>query len=72
MKKRLEKATSGAWIFVERLLREEAVTVFYDPLAATFDDTGHSGHEQRKRLDERFDAVGYWEGGAPDQQDCFQ
>jgi uncharacterized DUF497 family protein len=26
---------------------EEAVTVFYDPLAATFDDPGHSVGEQR-------------------------
>jgi len=32
---------------------DEAVTVFYDPLAATFDDTGHSGHEQR------FITIGY-------------
>jgi len=26
---------------------EEAVTVFYDPLSATFDDTNHSFGEQR-------------------------
>lgn len=26
---------------------DEAVTVFYDPLAATFDDPDHSGGEQR-------------------------
>jgi uncharacterized DUF497 family protein len=26
---------------------EEAVTVFYDPLSATFEDTGHSAGEQR-------------------------
>jgi uncharacterized DUF497 family protein len=26
---------------------DEAVTVFYDPLAATFDDSDHSGGEQR-------------------------
>ena len=26
---------------------EEAVTVFFDPLAATFDDPGHSSGEQR-------------------------
>jgi hypothetical protein len=26
---------------------DEAVTVFYDPLAATFDDAGHSGDETR-------------------------
>jgi uncharacterized DUF497 family protein len=26
---------------------EEAVTVFYDPLSATFDDQGHSVGEQR-------------------------
>lgn len=26
---------------------EEALTVFYDPLAATFDDPDHSQHERR-------------------------
>jgi len=26
---------------------DEAVTVFYDPLSATFDDANHSGNEQR-------------------------
>ena len=26
---------------------DEAVTVFYDPLSATFDDPGHSLNEQR-------------------------
>ena len=30
-----------------RVSFEEAVTVFYDPLAATFDDPDHSGHEWR-------------------------
>jgi uncharacterized DUF497 family protein len=32
---------------------EEALTVFYDPLAATFGDPDHSGSEQR------FVTVGY-------------
>lgn len=30
-----------------RVSFDEAVTVFYDPLAATFDDTDHSQHENR-------------------------
>jgi uncharacterized DUF497 family protein len=30
-----------------RVSFEEAVTVFYDPLSATFDDHGHSVGEQR-------------------------
>jgi len=30
-----------------RVSFEEAVTVFYDPLAATFDDPDHSGDEWR-------------------------
>lgn len=30
-----------------RVSFDEAVTVFYDPLAATFDDPDHSGGEQR-------------------------
>lgn len=27
---------------------DEAITVFYDPLAATFDDDDHSRHERRE------------------------
>ena len=30
-----------------RVSFDEAVTVFYDPLAATFDDPGHSQEENR-------------------------
>jgi uncharacterized DUF497 family protein len=30
-----------------RVSFDEAVTVFYDPLSATFDDTGHSVGERR-------------------------
>lgn len=30
-----------------KLSFDEAVTVFYDPLSATFDDPDHSGDEQR-------------------------
>lgn len=36
---------------------EEAATVFYDPLAATFDDEHHSDDEQR------FITIGYSAGG---------
>ena len=36
---------------------EEAATVFYDPLAATFDDPDHSRGEQR------FITIGYSSGG---------
>jgi len=36
---------------------DEAVTVFYDPLAATFDDPEHSVEERR------FITVGYSSGG---------
>ncbi len=36
---------------------DEAVTVFYDPLSATFDDPEHSAEERR------FITVGYSSGG---------
>ena len=39
------KATSNAK--KHRVSFDEAVTVFYDPLAATFDDPGHSQDENR-------------------------
>jgi uncharacterized protein len=40
-----------------RVSFEEAVTVFYDPLSATFDDVDHSIGEQR------FITVGFSSGG---------
>ena len=50
-----EKASAN--LRKHRVAFDEAATVFYDPLAATFGDPDHSGGERR------FVSIGYSSGG---------